>query len=437
MKGGAAQRIIPNSGRTSFTRQHGIRKVVWLVTPQCPRFHRVASPRRAGMKDTTRACAASSSMRWMGSSPSKKAVRSNPPTPPPSAMFGYLGFELVGQNISMLLPSPFQEQGEGYLLNQMMAADKEMVPSVAGWSGGERMAHVSRRAGNQRGARRREAAIYRPDPRHQRSPAGRGAARAPTGQRAGRPRPGRARQPRQGRVSGRPVPPSCAPRSRRRAHHFIARGDRNLPTRFRPDIEVIRRNVEMEARLIDDLLDLMRIMNQKMVMAMQDVDLHAILQNAEPHLPQRRRHLHHAGPLRRAASRCGPSGPATAGFLEPAEQPHKFTPIGGTITVRSSNPSPGQLLVEVTDTGRGIEPELLPRIFKAFEQGDSQTARRFGGLGLGLTISKAIIDAFHGTLTAESPGKGKGRADSPSPWRRSRQGQQMWRRHLHLDRIAA
>ena len=84
---------------------------------------------------------------------------------------------------------------------------------------------------------------------------------------------------------------------------------------------------------------------------------------------------------------------------------HKFTPIGGRIVVHTSNPSPGKVSVEVTDTGRGVEPDLLPKLFNAFEQGDPQTARRFGGLGLGLTISKAIVDAHHGTISAHSRGK--------------------------------
>ena len=84
---------------------------------------------------------------------------------------------------------------------------------------------------------------------------------------------------------------------------------------------------------------------------------------------------------------------------------HKFTPIGGRIVVHTSNPSPGMVSVEVTDTGRGVEPDLLPKLFNAFEQGDPQTARRFGGLGLGLTISRAIVDAHHGTISAHSRGK--------------------------------
>jgi CheY-like chemotaxis protein len=87
---------------------------------------------------------------------------------------------------------------------------------------------------------------------------------------------------------------------------------------------------------------------------------------------------------------------------------HKFTPSSGTITVRSSNPEPGKLQIRVSDTGAGIEAEFLPRIFKAFEQADPATSRRLGGLGLGLAICKAIVDAHGGTVSAHSEGKGQG-----------------------------
>ena len=66
------------------------------------------------------------------------------------------------------------------------------------------------------------------------------------------------------------------------------------------------------------------------------------------------------------------------------------------------------LIVEVSDTGIGIEPEALPRIFEVFEQGDSSFTRRFGGLGLGLAISRAVAEAHGGRLTAASAGKDRG-----------------------------
>src|SRR5205807_1115631 len=67
-----------------------------------------------------------------------------------------------------------------------------------------------------------------------------------------------------------------------------------------------------------------------------------------------------------------------------------------------------RLIIEVSDTGLGIDPERLGKIFNAFEQGESSITRRFGGLGLGLAISKAMIEAHGGRLTAHSAGRGQG-----------------------------
>ena len=87
----------------------------------------------------------------------------------------------------------------------------------------------------------------------------------------------------------------------------------------------------------------------------------------------------------------------------------KFTPAGGEIRVRSwEEDDGGALAVEVADTGIGIDPELLPRIFDAFEQTDRQITRRFGGLGLGLSLSRAIVAMHGGTLSAASAGLNKG-----------------------------
>jgi CheY-like chemotaxis protein len=86
----------------------------------------------------------------------------------------------------------------------------------------------------------------------------------------------------------------------------------------------------------------------------------------------------------------------------------KFTGDDGRITISTSNQAPQSLTVTVTDTGIGIEPETMDRIFNRFEQGDRSFQRRFGGLGLGLTISKSLAEAHGGTLFAESEGRGRG-----------------------------
>jgi two-component system CheB/CheR fusion protein len=86
----------------------------------------------------------------------------------------------------------------------------------------------------------------------------------------------------------------------------------------------------------------------------------------------------------------------------------KFTPEGWRITVRTANPGRGQLFLSVADTGVGIDSHTLPVIFRAFEQGKVAGSTAFGGLGIGLSISKAIVDLHGGTIKAESAGPGQG-----------------------------
>ena len=86
----------------------------------------------------------------------------------------------------------------------------------------------------------------------------------------------------------------------------------------------------------------------------------------------------------------------------------KFTPRGGRIAIRSHHNASGRITIQVSDTGIGIESHTLAVIFNAFEQGGSATTRRFGGLGLGLAISRKLIESHGGSSTAESEGKDRG-----------------------------
>jgi hypothetical protein len=86
----------------------------------------------------------------------------------------------------------------------------------------------------------------------------------------------------------------------------------------------------------------------------------------------------------------------------------KFTPEGGDITISSDNPSESVFTVSVHDTGIGMEPEVMQRIFDPFEQGNRSFEHRVGGLGLGLAISKSLAQAHGGTLTAQSDGSNCG-----------------------------
>ncbi|MFL6197087.1 MAG: PAS domain S-box protein [Thermoanaerobaculia bacterium] len=181
------------------------------------------------------------------------------------------------------------------------------------------------------------------------------------------------------------------------------------------DFAMIRRNVELEARLIDDLLDLTRVARGKLELRRRESDARQVIEDAlatvRPELEERGLRLE----VRLAAEDHRVWGDAprlTQVFWNLLSNAVKFTPPGGTVSVRSSiEPRPfgaRELAVEVRDTGIGIEPDVLPRIFDAFEQTGRRITRKFGGLGLGLAVSRAIVDLHGGRLTVESPGPGMG-----------------------------
>jgi two-component system CheB/CheR fusion protein len=182
---------------------------------------------------------------------------------------------------------------------------------------------------------------------------------------------------------------------------------------IRDELAKIRRNVELEARLIDDLLDLTRVARGKLELHPEVTDVRKVVEHTihiccESEVA--------AGRLRvvtgfEAADHRIWADPSriTQVLWNLLNNAAKFTPAGGEITVRTwSEPGP-VLALEVADTGVGIEPEVLPQIFDAFEQVHARS-RRSGGLGLGLAISRAIAGMHGGELTARSEGSGRGAA---------------------------
>src|SRR5947208_5737558 len=95
-------------------------------------------------------------------------------------------------------------------------------------------------------------------------------------------------------------------------------------------------------------------------------------------------------------------------FLKLIKNSVKFTPEKVGIIIETVNPTSEEVEIRISDTGIGIEPEKIDKIFNAFEQGQIAITRRFGGLGLGLAISKAMVDAHGGKIRVESPGKNQG-----------------------------
>ena len=181
-----------------------------------------------------------------------------------------------------------------------------------------------------------------------------------------------------------------------------------LPENIHESLQMIRRNVELEARLIDDLLDLTRISRGKVQLNFEIVDAHSLLQNALEIYQAEIRRKHLALRLDLTAQKVHlRADPARLQqiFWNLIGNAVKFTPRDGLISVSTSNRCGEQLRVEIADTGLGIEPTLLPKIFDAFEQGGRT---QLGGLGLGLAITKTLVEAHDGTITAESGGRDKG-----------------------------
>ena len=188
--------------------------------------------------------------------------------------------------------------------------------------------------------------------------------------------------------------------------------DQSLPQRVRDDVNLIRRNIELEARLIDDLLDLTRVARGKLELHCEAVDAHELIRDATQtccgsDINNKRLNLSLQLHARRHFVWADSARLAQV-FWNLIRNAVKFTPTGGKITVTSTNPSDERLVVQVTDTGIGIEPEALPKIFDAFEQGSRTVTRRFGGLGLGLAICKVLIEMHGGTIAVHSDGPDKG-----------------------------
>ena len=184
-------------------------------------------------------------------------------------------------------------------------------------------------------------------------------------------------------------------------------GDESLGAEMREDIRMVCRNVELEARLIDDLLDLTRITQGKLQLKLQTCDVHVLFGHAleiirsqanakQLKLSEELTAVHH--------QIVGDPTRIQQVFWNLLKNAQKFTPENGQISARSYDAAPGVLAFEISDTGRGIDPELMPKLFTAFEQGASSGE----GLGLGLAICKAIVEMHGGKISAQSDGPGAG-----------------------------
>jgi PAS domain S-box-containing protein len=205
--------------------------------------------------------------------------------------------------------------------------------------------------------------------------------------------------------------------------------DQTLPASIQSELEMIRRNIEVEARLIDDLLDVTGIVRGKLELRRQVVDVRTLLEHAmQNYCASEATKKNLRVSVEATASEThvrADTSRMTQVFWNLLQNACKFTPEGGTIAVRvynnfsetrpgdsSASTAPDQsgteLIVEISDSGVGISPENMPRIFNAFEQGEHSRTRTFGGLGLGLAISRAIVEMHGGSISASSEGRNKG-----------------------------
>jgi PAS domain S-box-containing protein len=210
------------------------------------------------------------------------------------------------------------------------------------------------------------------------------------------------------------------------ASSLLEQGEGALDPNVRSVLEMVQRNIELESRLIDDLLDVSRIVRGPMTLHLKTIDVHLTIQDCVEICRDEISAAGLAVVIDLAAQEhhvTGDQARLMQVIWNLVRNAARFSPGGGTLSIRSSNAlatgadddsDPGdsgkarRLIVDFTDTGIGIDPALGDRIFEPFYQGASNSRRRPEGLGLGLAISRSIAEAHGGQLSAQSLGPGHG-----------------------------
>jgi signal transduction histidine kinase len=194
-----------------------------------------------------------------------------------------------------------------------------------------------------------------------------------------------------------------------------AANDPDLPPSVRADFELIVQNVIHEAHLIDDLLDLTRITQGKLSLGMKPIDAHAVLQSTLKAMHGELEEKHIVLTHNFAATShmiCGDDVRLKQIFWNILSNAVKFNPPGGKIHVETALVADDdRLVVRIVDNGIGMTGEEIARIFAAFSQGDHAvpgSVQRFGGLGLGLSIARMLVELHSGSISATSPGRNQG-----------------------------
>ena len=190
----------------------------------------------------------------------------------------------------------------------------------------------------------------------------------------------------------------------------LRRNTRDVDETTRQGIEVIERNTRLQAQLIEDLLDMSRITSGKMQLDVQTIMPSSFIESAietvQPAADAKHIRLvkildHSAGPI------SGDPGRLQQVLWNLLSNAIKFTPKDGRVQVLLERVN-SHVEISVADTGMGIRPDFLPYVFDRFQQGDASTTRRHGGLGLGLSIVRHLVELHGGSVQVHSPGENQG-----------------------------
>jgi len=191
---------------------------------------------------------------------------------------------------------------------------------------------------------------------------------------------------------------------------ILSRGN-NSPEDMEEGLRTIERNARAQAKIIDDLLDMSRIISGKVRLEVKCLDLPAVVEaavaTARPAADAKGVHLESKIEVRRDLPISGDSNRLQQVLWNLLSNAVRFTPRGGCVKVRIEQVD-SHIQISVTDTGEGIKPEFLPFVFDRFRQADASITRRHGGLGLGLSIVKQLVELHGGSVRVRSDGLGHG-----------------------------
>ncbi|MEJ0099541.1 MAG: ATP-binding protein [Pseudomonadota bacterium] len=189
----------------------------------------------------------------------------------------------------------------------------------------------------------------------------------------------------------------------------VLRKNAGLSEDIRNGLAVIERNARSQAQIIGDLLDMSAIISGKVRLDMQPVEITAVIdatiETVKPAAEAKAIRL--IGPQPCAGAMQGDANRLQQVLWNLLSNAVKFTPPGGEVRVTLAR-TESHLTIEVVDNGEGIDRAFLPNIFARFSQADASSARRHGGLGLGLSIVRQLVELHGGTISAQSDGPGTG-----------------------------